>query len=217
VCPSPRLLASSTSVSPRSQALRQARRLRGASLEPRKGGGAGPREGGPDPTQKKLLEEEDVHERPAATASERRCYSERLTGKSLGVSTISKASPQKRLGFGQKNGPWGALERDEWLRAAWRVLVAQKTEPERLVFVDEMGTNTSLSPLRAWSRRAERARWAVPCNRGKNTTLLLWSMSVEGMGPSLAITGSVDAPVFEAYLERILLSYYRSFIRGGSW
>ena len=30
-------------------------------------------------------------------------------------------------------------------------------------------------------------------------------MSVEGMGPSLAITGSVDAQVFEAYLERVLL------------
>ncbi len=30
-------------------------------------------------------------------------------------------------------------------------------------------------------------------------------MSVEGMGPSLAITGAVDARVFEAYLERVLL------------
>ncbi len=82
--------------------------------------------------------------------------------------------------------------------------MARKTEPKRLVFVDEMGTNTSLSPLRAWSRRGERARCAVPRNRGKNTTLLS-SMSVEGMGPSLAITGPVDARVFEAYLERVLL------------
>jgi transposase len=83
-------------------------------------------------------------------------------------------------------------------------MVAHNTEPKRLVFVDEMGTNTSLSPLRAWSRRGERARCAVPRNRGKNTTLLS-SMSVEGIGPSLAITGSVDAQVFEAYLERVLL------------
>ena len=82
--------------------------------------------------------------------------------------------------------------------------MAQQTEPKRLVFVDEMGTNTSLSPLRAWSRRGKRARCAVPRNRGKNTTLLS-SMSVEGMGPSLAITGAVDAQVFEAYLERVLL------------
>lgn len=44
----------------------------------------------------------------------------------------------------------------------------------------------------------------MPRNRAKNTTLL-WSISVEGIGPSLAITGAVDAQVFEAYLERVLL------------
>jgi transposase len=87
-------------------------------------------------------------------------------------------------------------------------MVAHKTEPKRLVFVDEMGTNISLSPLRAWSRRGERARCAVPRNRGTNTTLLS-SMSVEGMGPSLAITGAVDGQVFEAYLERIVLPELR--------
>jgi hypothetical protein len=51
----------------------------------------------------------------------------------------------------------GAAERDEFLRAAWRVLVAGEIEAERLVFVDECGANTSLSPLYAWSRRGERA------------------------------------------------------------
>ncbi len=41
------------------------------------------------------------------------------------------------------------MERDEWLRAAWRVMVAEEIASERLVFVNEMGTNTSLSPLYA--------------------------------------------------------------------
>jgi hypothetical protein len=41
----------------------------------------------------------------------------------------------------------GAGERDEFLRAAWRVLVAGKVAPERLVFVDEMGANVLLRPL----------------------------------------------------------------------
>jgi len=36
----------------------------------------------------------------------------------------------------------GATERDEWLRAAWRVAVSAAVDPRRLVFVDEMGTNT---------------------------------------------------------------------------
>ena len=43
----------------------------------------------------------------------------------------------------------GASERDEFLRAAWRALVAGSIEADRFVFVDEMGSNTSLRPLYA--------------------------------------------------------------------
>jgi transposase len=97
----------------------------------------------------------------------------------------------------------GALERDEFLRCAWRVMLAERVEPERLIFVDEMGTNTSLSPIYGWSKKGERAHCSVPRNRGKNTTVLS-SMSVEGMGPSLAVEGASTALVFEAYVERVL-------------
>ena len=89
------------------------------------------------------------------------------------------------------------------MRAAWRVMVSERVDPERLVFVDEMGTNTSLSPLRAWSRKGQRAYCSVPRNRGKNTTLLS-SMSVEGMGPALAVEGATTAVVFETYVEKAL-------------
>jgi transposase len=96
------------------------------------------------------------------------------------------------------------MERDEWLRAAWRVMVAREIASERLVFVDEMGTNTSLSPLYAWSKRGERAHCSVPRNRGPNTTLLA-SMTVEGMGRCLAVEGATTAAVFEAYIEEVLV------------
>ena len=43
----------------------------------------------------------------------------------------------------------------------------------------------------------------MPRNRGKNTTLLS-SMSVEGMGPSLAVEGATNSEVFETYVERVL-------------
>jgi transposase len=95
------------------------------------------------------------------------------------------------------------VERDEWLRAVWRVTLAAKLDPKRLVFVDEMGTNTSLSTLRAWSRRGRRAFCSVPRNRGANTTLLS-SITVEGMGPSLAVECATDREVFEAYVEKML-------------
>ncbi len=91
------------------------------------------------------------------------------------------------------------------MRAAWRTLVGGEVgiDAKRLVFVDEMGTNTSLSPLYGWSKKGERAQCSVPRNRGKNTTVLA-SMSVEGMGPSLAVEGGTTARVFETYVERVL-------------
>jgi transposase len=99
----------------------------------------------------------------------------------------------------------GASERDEFLRAAWRTLVAGEAgiDAERLVFVDEMGANISLAPIHAWSRRGERAYLSAPRNRGKNTTLLA-SMSSKGMGPTLAVQGGTNKAVFEAYVERVL-------------
>ena len=96
------------------------------------------------------------------------------------------------------------MERDEWLRAAWRVLFSEEVDSKRLVFVDEMGANTSLSSLRAWSKRGERAHCSVPRNRGRNTTLLA-SMSAEGMGSSLAVEGATTRAVFETYVEKVLL------------
>ncbi len=97
----------------------------------------------------------------------------------------------------------GADERDEFLRAAWRKLVAEEIDAGRLVFVDEMGSNTALSPLFAWTRRGERAYSKAPRNRGRNTTLLA-SMTHNGMGPCLAVAGSTTKEVFEAYVERVL-------------
>jgi transposase len=97
----------------------------------------------------------------------------------------------------------GASERDEFLRAAWRLLFAARADAERLVFVDEMGANVSLTPLYAWSRRGERAFGSAPKNWGKNVTLLA-SITREGLGPCLAVEGPTTREVFEAYLERVL-------------
>ncbi len=83
------------------------------------------------------------------------------------------------------------------------MLVSEAPDAGRLVFVDEMGANTSLAPVHGWSRRGERARLSAPRNRGKNTTLLA-SMGSEGMGPTLVVQGSTNKAVFEAYVERVL-------------
>ena len=74
-------------------------------------------------------------------------------------------------------------------------MVAQSLDARRLVFVDEMGTNISLSPLYAWAKKGQRAYWSVPRNRGPNTTVLS-SMTLEGMGPSLTVEGATTSAVF---------------------
>jgi transposase len=82
-------------------------------------------------------------------------------------------------------------------------MVAEKISPERLVFVDECGTHTSLALLYGYAPRGERLRLSVPRKRGKNTTVLS-SMRLLGMGPSLAVEGATTASVFEAYVEQVL-------------
>jgi len=82
-------------------------------------------------------------------------------------------------------------------------MLAGAVDPRKLVFVDEMGTNTSLYPRYAYSPKGRRAYAQVPRNRGANTTLLA-SMSLEGMGPCLAVEGATNTTVFEAYLEKVL-------------
>jgi transposase len=103
----------------------------------------------------------------------------------------------------QKKRSVGAAERDEFLRAAWRVTLTQQIDPQRLVFVDEMGANTSLPPIYAYPPKGQRAYCSVPRNRGPNTTLLP-CMSMEGMGASLTVEGATNREVFEAYVERVL-------------
>ncbi|HKH75634.1 MAG TPA: IS630 family transposase [Rubrobacteraceae bacterium] len=170
---------------------------RGGSLQPRKGGGRPPKT---DQATEKLLGE-DVKERPAATIVRETPLLGACDGQ--GFERLHRRSAAREDGLEPKKRTMGALERDEWLRAAWRVILAAQIDPKRLVFVDETGTNTSLSALRAWSRLGRRAYCSVPRNRGPNTTLLS-SMTVEGMGPSLAVEGATDREVFEAYVEKML-------------
>ena len=94
------------------------------------------------------------------------------------------------------------------MRATWRALVAAVVAPEKLVFVDECGLHTSLAPIYGYAPKGERLRLSVPRGRGKNTTLLS-SMTLSGMGPSLAVEGATTAGVFEAYVEKMLLPELR--------
>src|SRR5829696_9207565 len=71
-----------------------------------------------------------------------------------------------------------------------------------------MGANTSLCVLYAYSPRGRRVHAEVPRNRGKNTTLLA-SMTIDGIGPCVAVDGTTTSAVFEAYVEQVLVPTLR--------
>jgi transposase len=75
---------------------------RGAPLAPRKGGGRPPKV---DQTIERLLEADNIRERPAATISERCRFLWSATSKNLSLSTVKRLL--KRMGFSRKNGVWG--------------------------------------------------------------------------------------------------------------
>jgi hypothetical protein len=140
-----------------------------------------------------------MEERPGATLPQRREYLQEIARVKVSGSTLSRMLRRME----QKKRSVGASERDEFLRAAWRTLVAGGIDAKRLVFVGEMGTNTSLASLYGWSRRGRRAHLKTPRNRGSNVTHLA-SITREGMGPCLAVEGATTREVFEAYLEHVL-------------
>ena len=89
------------------------------------------------------------------------------------------------------------------MRTAWRALVAER-DPASLVFVDETGSNLSMTRRYGRAKRGQRVAGQVPRNPGPNVTLLA-AMDQEGLLGELTITGATDGDAFEAYVTRILV------------
>jgi hypothetical protein len=53
-------------------------------------------------------------------------------------------------------------------------MVAAEADPERLVFVDEMGVHTSLAPLYGYSRKGERVHLQVRFHAIAAATRRFW-------------------------------------------
>jgi transposase len=188
----------------RSTVVRYLKRLdETACLAPNKALGSRPKLDG---SAMRLLEE-DLKARPWATHKQRSEFLLAARGVEVSEATICRAI-KKHLSHTRKKRSTGAIERDEWLRVVWRSVVGG-LDSRNLVFVDEMGTHTSLAPLYGYSPRGQRAFFTIPRNRGTNTTLLS-CMSLDGMGPSMAIEGSTTKEVFERYVEHLLAPTLRA-------
>jgi transposase len=75
-------------------------------------------------------------------------------------------------------------------------------EPEKLVFVDETGATTTMTPTHARAPRGQRAVDAVPASW--ETVTWIAALGLDGVRAPMAFPGATDTPTFEAYVEQVL-------------
>lgn len=119
--------------------------------------------------------------------------------------------PPGRVDDGSGDAPAGhhaskksliAQEQEGEARARWQAEI-RAWDPERLIFLDETRTPTTLT-LR-WGRapRGQRVPGRVPRGRWQAVTLIA-TLTVRGLGPGLQFAGTLDRPLFDAFVAEVL-------------
>ncbi len=76
-------------------------------------------------------------------------------------------------------------------------------EPRRLVFVDETGVTTAMTPAYAWAPRGQRAVDSAPASWGTFTVIA--ALGLDGVHAPLVLPGATDTTVFQTYVEQALV------------
>lgn len=147
--------------------------------------------------ERRLLEL--LEERPDATLAELR----EALGLSCSIMAIFRAL--RRLGVTRKRKTRHADERDsprtKRERAAFCAKFAE-TPQNRLVFVDETATTTSMDRTYGRSPSSDRVEASTPGHWEKVT--LIAGMRTSGVVAPFAFEGSADGAAFETYVEKVL-------------
>jgi transposase len=112
----------------------------------------------------------------------------------------------KRLGITRKKKTLHATERDrlevqeerDWFREE-----VETIEPGRLVFVDETGVTTAMTPAYGRAPRGERVDASAPASWESVTVIA--AMGLDGVRAPLAFPGGTDAATFQTYIEQVLV------------
>ena len=92
-------------------------------------------------------------------------------------------------------------------REAWFELQPD-LDPDRLVFIDETGTNTKMARLRGRASVGERCRAPIPHGHWKTTTFV-GALRLSGMTAPMTLNGAMNGPAFTAYVEQMLVPTLR--------
>jgi transposase len=116
----------------------------------------------------------------------------------------------QKLGLPRKKKSGHASERDTpEVRKRRREFRAEidPIEPGRLVFVDETGVTTAMTPAYGRAPRGERVEASAPASWESVTVIA--AMGLDGVRAPLAFPGSVNAATFESYVEQVLVPALR--------
>ncbi len=173
------------------------RRRDAGTLDPKSHGGGPTPALGPDEQQRL---HQLIREQPDATLEQLR----QLGGFTCSLTTLWRAL--RRRDLTRKKKTLHADERDrpdvQTKRRSFRRKV-KKIEPERLVFVDETGVTTAMTPAYAWAPRGERAYASAP-GSWESVTLTA-ALGLDGVRAPLVFPGSTNAATFQTYVAEVLV------------
>ena len=176
-------------------------RRRTGSIDPR------PHGGGQPPTLGRAGSERLhrlVRERPDATLQQL----QQELGARGGIRIVWRAP--KELGITRKKKTEHADERDRPDVRRERETFRGKVEaidPRRLVFVDETGVTTAMTPAYGRAPRGERVVSSAPASWEAVTVIA--AVGLDGVRAPLAVPGSSNAATFRAYVEGVLVPALR--------
>ena len=79
-----------------------------------------------------------------------------------------------------------------------------RRQPQRLIFLDETGTDTGMTREYGRSLRGERLKGSAPFRRWGNRTLIA-SLSCDGTVAPRVISGALDRDAFDSCIEKVLI------------
>jgi transposase len=79
---------------------------------------------------------------------------------------------------------------------------------KKLVFIDEAGSNLSMSREYAWAPNGERANDAKPYNWGDNVTMI-GALTLKGILTMMTVNGGTSGEVFLAFVKQFLVPKLR--------
>ena len=112
---------------------------------------------------------------------------------------------KKSLHAGQRDRPDVQKKRRSFRREVKRI------EPKRLVFVDETGVTTAMTPAYARAPRGERAVGSAPASWESVTVIA--AVGLDGVRAPPAFPGAPDTAAFQSYVDQVLVPE----LHAGTW